>query len=73
MIDSQIREVKFGQRFKVRSKQAGVGIPFVIKYQTKLIKIGQIMKMLEHLLYQDESVKLAFTHRPLVSYHSAKS
>ena len=30
MIDSQIEKVKFGQRLKVRSKQAGVGLPFVI-------------------------------------------
>ena len=30
MIDSQIGKVKFGQRLKVRSKQAGVGLPFVI-------------------------------------------
>ena len=30
MIDSQIGKVKFGQRLKVRSKQAGVSLPFVI-------------------------------------------
>ena len=46
MIDSQIREVKFGQRLKVTHKQGGFGIPFVITYHCKLKKLGQIMKML---------------------------
>ena len=31
----------------------------------------QIMKKLEHLLYQDESVKWVFTPPPMVSYHTA--
>ena len=30
------------------------------------------MKKLEHLLYQDESVKQVFTPPPMVSYHSAR-
>ena len=30
MIDSQMEKVKFGQRLNARSKQAGVGGPFVI-------------------------------------------
>ena len=54
MIDSQMGKVKFGQRLKAGSKQAGFGVPFVITYHPKLKKI---MKKLEHLLYQDESVK----------------
>ena len=33
---------------------------------------GQIMKNLEHLLYQDESVKRVFTLRPMVSNHSGR-
>ena len=54
MIDSQMGKVKFSQRLKAGSKQAALGVPFVITYHPKLKKI---MKKLEHLLYQDESVK----------------
>ena len=64
-------KVKFGQRLKVRSKQAGCGVPFVITYHPKLKKI-EIMKKLEHLLYQDESVMRVFTPPPMVSYRSAR-
>ena len=39
MIDSQMSKVKFGPRLKAGSKQAGVGIPFVITYHPKLKKI----------------------------------
>ena len=60
-------KVKFGQRLKVGSKQAGCGVPFVITYHSKLKKI-EIMKKLEHLLYQDESVMRVFTPPPMVSY-----
>ena len=34
--------------------------------------IAQIMKKLDHLLYQDESVKWVFNHPPMVSYHTAR-
>ena len=44
MIDSQMGKVKFGQRLKAGSKQAGVGVPFIIKYHSKLKKIAKIMK-----------------------------
>ena len=54
MIDSQMGKVKFSQRLKAGSKQTAFGVPFVITYHPKLKKI---MKKLEHLLYQDESVK----------------
>ena len=57
MIDSQMRKVKFGQRLKTGNKQAGIGVPFVITYHPKLKRI----RTLEHLLYQDESVKRVFT------------
>ena len=60
MIDSQIRKVKFGQRLKAGSKQTGFGVSFVITYHLKLKKIAQIMKKLEHLLYQDKSVGQVF-------------
>ena len=56
MIVSQMGKVKFCQRIKAGSKQAGVGVPFVITYHTK-----KIMKKLEYLLRQDESVKRLFT------------
>ena len=69
MIDSQMRKVKFGQRLKAESKQAGVGVPFVITYHLKLKKIA---KKLEHLLYQDESAKRVFTPPPMISYRSAR-
>ena len=45
MIDLQIRKVKFGQRLKVRRKQAGVGVPFVIIYHTKLKKIAHMREL----------------------------
>ena len=48
MIDSQIGKVKFGQRLKDESKQAGVSVPYFITYYTKLKKIVQILKKLEH-------------------------
>ena len=38
MIDSQIGKVKFDERLKVGSKQAGVGVPFVIAHYPKLKK-----------------------------------
>ena len=72
MTDSQMGKVKFDQRLKAESKQAGIGVPFVITYHPKLKKIAQIMKKLEHLLYQDESVKRVFTPQPVVSYRSAR-
>ena len=72
MIDSQMGKIKFAQRLKAGSKQAGFGVPFVITYHPKLKKIAQIMKKLEHLLYQDESVKRVFTPPPMVSYRSAR-
>ena len=46
-------KVKFGQRLKVGSKQAGGGVPFVITYHSKLKKIAQIMQKLRVLLDQD--------------------
>ena len=61
-------KVKFGQTLKVGSKHAGVGVLFVTTYHPKCKK----MKKLEHLLYQDESVKRLFTPPPLVSCISAK-
>ena len=60
MIDLQMRKVKFGQRSKAGGKYAGVGIQFFVIYHPKLQKIAQIMKMLEHVLYQDESVQPVF-------------
>ena len=68
MIDTQTRKVKFGHRLRARSKQAAFGVSFVIIYHPK-----QIMKKLEHLLYQDESVKQVFTPPLIVSYHSARN
>ena len=72
MIDLQMEKVKFGHRLKAGSKQAGVSVPFVITYHYKLKKKVQIMKKLDHLLYQEESVKQVFTPPPMVSYHSAR-
>ena len=45
MIDLQIRKVKFGQSLKARAKQAGVGVPFVITYHSKLKKIAQMREL----------------------------
>ena len=56
MIDSQTGKVKFGLRLNAGSKQAGFGVPFVITSHPKLKKMAQIMKKLDHLLYQVESV-----------------
>ena len=73
MIDSQIGKVKLGHRLKAGSKQAGCGVPFVTTYHPKLRKIAQIMKTLDPLLYQYESVKQLFTPLPLVFYCSART
>ena len=35
IIDSQMIKAKFGQRLTAGSNQAGVGVPFVIKYLEK--------------------------------------
>ena len=35
IIDSQMIKAKFGQRLTAGSNQAGVGVPFVIKYIEK--------------------------------------
>ena len=72
MIDSETGKVKFVQSLKAGSKQTGSGVLFVLTYHPKLKKIAQIMKKLEHLLYQDESVKRVFTPPPMVSYRSAR-
>ena len=72
MIDSQMRKVKFGQRLKAGSKQASFVVPFVITYHPKLKKIMNILKKLEHLLYQDESAKRVFTPPLMVSYRSSR-
>ena len=67
-----MEKVKFGQRSKAVSTQAGFGVPFVITCHHKLKKIAQILKKLKHLLYQDESVKGVFTPPPMVSYRSTR-
>ena len=72
MIDSQMGKVKCGQRLKPGSKQAGFGVPLIITYHPRLKKIAQIMRKLEHLLYQDESIKRLFTLLPMVSYRGAR-
>ena len=65
-------KVKFSERLKAGSKQAGFGVPFITTYHPKLKRIAQIMKKLEHLLHQGESVKRVFTTPPMVSYCSAR-
>ena len=72
MINSQMVKIKFGQRVKAGSKQASIGVQFVITYHPKVKKIAQIMENVEHLLYQDESVKRVFTPPPMVSHHKAR-
>ena len=57
MIGSQMGKIKFGRRLKAGSKQAGFRVPFLITYHPEIKKIAQIMKKLEHLLYQDEPVQ----------------
>ena len=48
MIDSQMREVKFGQRLKAWSKQGGVDVPFVITNHLKLKQIKLVMKVMKN-------------------------
>ena len=67
-----MRKVKFAQRWVTGNKLVNVGIPVVITYHIKLKKIAQIMKNLENLLYQEESVKQVFTTPPTVFFQSAK-
>ena len=64
----QMDEVRFGQWLKAGRKQACVGVLFVITYHLGLKKITQIMKKLDYLLHQNESVKQVFTPPPMVSY-----
>ena len=45
MIDSHIGKVKFDQILKPGSKQAGVSVPFVTTYPTKLEKLAQMRKL----------------------------
>ena len=61
MFDSQIGKVKFGQRLKDGSKQAGVSVSFVITYNLK-----------RSPLHQDESFKQIFSPAPMFSYNSAR-
>ena len=61
MIDSLIGKVKFGQTLKAGNKQAGLDGPCVTTYHPDFKKIRQNMEKIEHLLYQDESVKRLFT------------
>ena len=65
-------KVKFGQRLKGGRKQAGFGVPFCYSNHPKFKKKAQIMKKLEHLLYQDESVKRVFTPPAMVSYRNGR-
>ena len=65
-------KVKFDQRLKAGSKQADFDVPFVTIYHPKLKKIMKIMKKLELLLYQDESVNRVFTPPLMVFYPSAR-
>ena len=71
MIDSQMEKVRFGQK-KVQSKKADIGVPFVMTYHPKLRAVGQFMKKLQHLIYQDETVKRVFPPPPMISYRSAR-
>ena len=41
-------------------------------YHPKVRAVGQFMKKLQHLLYQDQTVKRVFTPPPMISYHSAR-
>ena len=72
MIDSQIGKVKFGQTLKAGNKQAGLDGPCVTTYHPDFKKIRQNMEKIEHLLYQDESVKRLFTPLTMFSYCSAR-
>ena len=72
MIDLQMGKVKFGQRLKAGNKQASSGVSIVITNHPKIKKIALIMKKLEHLLHQDESVKQVFNPAPMVSYRIAR-
>ena len=51
MIHSQMGKVKFGQRFKIGSSQAGFGVPFLVTYHPNPKKIVKIMIKLECLLF----------------------
>ena len=50
-------KVKFDQRLKIENKQTDVSVLFVITNQPKLKKI---LKKLDYLLCQDESVEQLF-------------
>ena len=41
-------------------------------YHQKFRAVGQFMKKLQHLLYQDQTVKSVFIPPPMISYRSAR-
>lgn len=69
MIDSEMEEVRFGQNKKNNNK---LGTESVFHDYPELKVVWQLMKKLQHLLYQNEAAKKVFTPPTIVSYRSAR-
>ena len=71
MIDLEMEKVRFSQS-KNNTNKLGTGVPFVMTYHPKSKLVGQLMKILQKLLYQNEVVKKVFTPQPIVFYGFAR-
>ena len=71
MINLEMEKVRFGQSKNNTNKQ-GTGVPFVMTYHPKSKLVGQLMKILQQLLYQNEVVKKVFIPQPIVFYGFAR-
>ena len=65
MINLEMEKVSFSQSNN-NTNELGTEVPFVMTYHPKLKVVPQLMKVLQHLLYQDELVKKLFTPPPIV-------
>ena len=63
--------IRFGPS-KNNTNKLGTGVPFVTIYHSKLKVVGELMKKLQFLLYQDEVVKKVLMPQLIVCYCSVR-
>lgn len=71
MINLEMEKVRFSQS-KNNTNKLGTGDPLVMSYHPKSRFVGQLMKVLQLLLYQNEVVKKVFMPQPTVFNGFAK-
>ena len=71
MINLEMEKVRFSQSNN-NINELGTEIPFIMTYHPKLKVAGQLMKVLQHVLYQDELVKKVLTPPPIAFYRIAR-